>query len=1040
MYTKRTTWKGSRKEHTSPLQASQLTRADVQRSDLRLYLAIAFSMLCILLSFFWMLFHVGGDRGTILFADLAYAATSFLGAAWAFRVVYKSHFGLFQLEQRHELAWLLIATGLLTNSLGGLYYTYVEYRGFSPFPSYADIGFTLFYPFILIGLLIMPTSLRFRARMGLDAVITALCLFGISWFFVIGPAYFSEVSQANTLDQFFALLLGLSYPCWDIVVIFALLLLLQRRSQPILYLTFLLIGIGVFSLTWADTAYAYTNIFTGTYQSGTPGIDPFWFISYLLTGLAALGQYNALLHRAYAQHTQGADAAIPSLVAPLIVTLQSNNVLIRRLQSLLIYVPLTILLALTVYQESAYDDRNAHYLVLITAIVGIVVTVRYMFATHENEQLSQEMARNHQESELLRRLNTQLTGILDIEQLLATIVTIATQQLQFDAAILFLLEDWAVGTQSPFSVHASSTSGKMKEWRFQGNSFLSYLLFSGKTMDVQWDTIVEDTPPEIYRWRQEERLASSCCIPLVYQGHTLGCLGISYRKGRVLNAREIAFAQAYAEQISAIIEHALLYKEAQEHEIFSRAMANIATRLNAAVIKPEEIYQLICTEGASALQADYAILYVPDEPGEQDLHGTLVPLAAAEIDRASQTQDWPVIHAHQLAAQAFHSLQPILMHVSSSSSIPASPSSFTYAYEIPIWKAQGASGASRLQNASSLSLHVRERHTPPEEQPHSLFEMLKEHNVKTVIIAPLLSAAEPVGMLVFARSVPLGMHDKQSFGNETLSLAQDFAEQAAVALTNAHLYQHLRSTHQRLQELDELKDQFMVTASHELRTPLTSVQGYIELLTLYDGMISTEERHEFLQKAQRSCNELIVLLGNVMDASRIETEMSIRPELLERVDVREMVESVVAIINPQLRQEHRLATVHVPPHLFVLADPIRLRQILMNLSVNALKYSPQRTPVAFSARTVEGTNGARPSMIISVTDKGKGIAVEDQSRLFLRFSRLESEINSPIRGSGLGLYISRRLVELMGGRIWIESNGIPGEGSTFHVQLPTYPS
>ena len=1040
MFKKQNTWKSSRKGDTSQLHASHLTRADIQRSDLRLYMAVTFSMLCILLSFFWMFFHVGGDRGTILFADLAYAVTSFLGAGWAFRVVCKSHFGPFQLEQRHELAWLLIATALLMNGMGGLYYTYMEYLGRSPFPSYSDVGFTLFYPFLLIGLLVMPTSLRFRARMGLDAIITTLCLFGISWYFVIGPTYFSQVAEANTLNTLFALLLGLSYPCWDIAVIFALLILLQRRSQPVLYLTFLLIGIGIFSLTWADTAYAYTNIFTDTYQSGTPGIDPFWFISYLLIGLAALGQYNALLHRAYAQHkqTQDADVSMPLLVVPLIVTLQSNNVLIRRLQTLLIYVPLTLLLGLTVYQESAHDDPNAHYLVLITALVGILVTIRYMLTTHENEQLSQEMARNHQESELLRRLNTQLTGILDIEQLLATIVTITTQQLLFDAAILFLLEDWSVGTQSPFSVHASSTFGKMKEWRFQGNNFLSYLLFSGKIMDVQWDTIIEDTPPEIYRWRQEERLASTCCIPLVYQGHTLGCLGISYRKGRVLSIRETAFAQAYVEQISAIIEHALLYKEAQDHEIFSRAMANIATRLNAAVIKPEEIYQLICTEGASALQADYAILYVPDEPDEQNLHGRLVPLAAAEVESTSLAHEWPIIHAHQPAAQAFYALQPILLHVSSSSSIPASPSSFSYAYEIPLRKTQGAY---HLQNTPSLSVRVRERPTPPETQPLSLLEKLKEHNVKTVILAPLLSAAEPVGMLVFARSVPLGMHDKQSFGNETLPLAQDFAEQAAVALTNAHLYQHLRSTHQRLQELDELKDQFMVTASHELRTPLTSVQGYIELLTLYDGMISAEERHEFLQKAQRSCNELVVLLGNVMDASRIETETSIRPELLERVDVREMLESVIAIINPQLRQEHRLATIHLPmTRLFVKADPVRLRQILMNLSVNALKYSPQRTPIDFSARTVESSNGVIPSIIISVSDKGKGIASEDQSRLFLRFTRLESEINSPIRGSGLGLYISRRLVELMGGRIWIESNGIPGEGSTFHVQLPAHPS
>jgi signal transduction histidine kinase len=129
--------------------------------------------------------------------------------------------------------------------------------------------------------------------------------------------------------------------------------------------------------------------------------------------------------------------------------------------------------------------------------------------------------------------------------------------------------------------------------------------------------------------------------------------------------------------------------------------------------------------------------------------------------------------------------------------------------------------------------------------------------------------------------------------------------------------------------------------------------------------------------------------------------------------------------------------VHIPPGLFVQADAGRLRQVLMNISTNALKYSPAHTPISYSAHVevdVEGTDV--PSIVISIADKGKGIAPEDQTRLFQRFVRLESDINSPVRGSGLGLYISRRLVEAMHGTIWVASSGIPGEGTTFHIQLP----
>lgn len=122
----------------------------------------------------------------------------------------------------------------------------------------------------------------------------------------------------------------------------------------------------------------------------------------------------------------------------------------------------------------------------------------------------------------------------------------------------------------------------------------------------------------------------------------------------------------------------------------------------------------------------------------------------------------------------------------------------------------------------------------------------------------------------------------------------------------------------------------------------------------------------------------------------------------------------------------------IPPSLAVQADPARLRQVLLNVSVNALKYSPPGSPIIFSARPIRDPV---PSVVMSVIDKGNGIVPRDQDRLFQRFIRLERDLNSTIRGSGLGLYISRRLVEAMGGKIWVESSGIPGEGSSFNIQL-----
>jgi PAS domain S-box-containing protein len=247
------------------------------------------------------------------------------------------------------------------------------------------------------------------------------------------------------------------------------------------------------------------------------------------------------------------------------------------------------------------------------------------------------------------------------------------------------------------------------------------------------------------------------------------------------------------------------------------------------------------------------------------------------------------------------------------------------------------------------------------------------------------------------------------------------------------LYQQLQTTHQKLCELDHLKDQFLMTVSHELRTPLTSVQGYLELMGQFQERIPPEQQREFLQKARRSCDELIMLLNNVMDVSRLEVEAGLCPAQLTSVSVQDVVQRVITLIEPQLLHEQREIHVHVPPHLYMRADAERLRQVLLNISMNALKYSQPGTPIAFSAHVA---SDARNAVIINVTDRGNGIAPQDQACVFQRFVRLERDINSPTRGSGLGLFICNRLMECMEGKIWIESTGIAGEGTTFHIQLP----
>ncbi|HET8842084.1 MAG TPA: HAMP domain-containing sensor histidine kinase, partial [Ktedonobacteraceae bacterium] len=292
----------------------------------------------------------------------------------------------------------------------------------------------------------------------------------------------------------------------------------------------------------------------------------------------------------------------------------------------------------------------------------------------------------------------------------------------------------------------------------------------------------------------------------------------------------------------------------------------------------------------------------------------------------------------------------------------------------------------------------------------------------------LITLTMLVGILVALRSLLVTRENEQLL----LMLARARTKQEIIAVEQTKLYAELRLAHERLQELDKLKDQFMLTASHELRTPLTAIQGYLELLLTYSDTLDAELRRDFLEKAFHGSEELMLLFNNVMDATRLEIDAGIRPAHLQTVDIGEAIYDVLVLLEPQTTKENRQIEKCVPSRLSVQADPLRLRQVLLNITANAIKYSPAGSPLKFS---VSLRNEPVPSALIQVIDQGKGIEPQDQERLFQRFVRLDRDINSATRGSGLGLYISRRLIEAMGGKIWVESSGIPGEGSCFSIQL-----
>jgi signal transduction histidine kinase len=232
-----------------------------------------------------------------------------------------------------------------------------------------------------------------------------------------------------------------------------------------------------------------------------------------------------------------------------------------------------------------------------------------------------------------------------------------------------------------------------------------------------------------------------------------------------------------------------------------------------------------------------------------------------------------------------------------------------------------------------------------------------------------------------------------------------------------------------LERLDDVKTMFVSVAAHELRTPLTPITGFLEMLLDEEfGPLANLQR-EPLEIVSRSTKRLEALTNDLLDLTRLEAgRLAV---LLNSTDLSALIESVAAEYQPQLNAKSQYLTVHIQPDVPpALCDKARASQIIGNLISNASKYTLDGGEITVRLTLAEEEGFVQ----VSVIDTGVGIATEDQERLFERFFRAKSAGEARAPGTGLGLYITRSLVELHGGEVWFESE--VGKGSTFHVTFP----
>ncbi len=296
-------------------------------------------------------------------------------------------------------------------------------------------------------------------------------------------------------------------------------------------------------------------------------------------------------------------------------------------------------------------------------------------------------------------------------------------------------------------------------------------------------------------------------------------------------------------------------------------------------------------------------------------------------------------------------------------------------------------------------------------------------NLASLLVLPLRTRRETLGALLIAANDP-----DRAMTDESLPLAELLAERAALAIENAKLYTEQVEARRKVEDLSRLKDEFLSIASHELRTPVTSIKGYTQLAKtlIRENDLGTSE--EYLDIALDQIDRMSRLILELLDVSRIETgRLEIRREPIQWATfVRDVVNRHHTAVSD--RRFH----LDIPPDgKIVHGDRDRLEQVLGNLLENAVKYSPDGSEIFISVEE-------RPDQVVtSVCDRGIGIPADEITQVFERFHRGRQVSSSNYGGLGLGLYITKQIIERHGGSIWVESR--EGSGTTFYFTLGTTP-
>ncbi len=470
---------------------------------------------------------------------------------------------------------------------------------------------------------------------------------------------------------------------------------------------------------------------------------------------------------------------------------------------------------------------------------------------------------------------------------------------------------------------------------------------------------------------------TALAAPMLRKGEAIGAILIRRTAVQPFTEKQIELLKTFADQAVIAIENVRLFQELQSRtqELARsveqlRSLAEISQAVNST-LDLDQVLDTLVTRAVQLSSSDNGIVYELDE-----VSGTLHPRASygLPVELAEELAAKPVFLGESLVGRAAVARAPV---------------------EI-----------ADISLDSAYSGRVK--------------EAIERAGFRAGLALPLLREGRILGGLA------LGRKRTGSFSPEVIELLQTFAAQSTLAIQNARLFREIEQKSRELEVASRHKSQFLANMSHELRTPLNAILGYTELIVdqIYGEV--PEKISEVLERVQKSGRHLLGLINDVLDLSKIEAgQLTLGVNDYSFGDV---VQAVVSAVESLAAEKRLRMTVDVAAGLPIgQGDERRITQVLLNLVGNAIKFT-EKGEVAVRVANSGG------EFVVSVADTGPGIAEADRQKIFEEFQQVDSSSTRTKGGTGLGLAIAKRIVELHGGRIWVEST--LGKGSTFFFSVP----